>query len=150
MIYKAISKHGETVEFERLNHSNLVRWTRKRFQLHNKTISREDLEYFIMQTGNNLEDIKNEVEKLASFSGSAPDITRDAIDKLVTPSDEFTVFQFIDAGVRKKGSARQVDFCWNRASCIRHPFLDCTTAKIMLLCSEYDQAGYSLDQIRPN
>ena len=45
MIYKAISKHGETVEFERLNHSNLVRWTRKRFQLHNKTISREDLEY---------------------------------------------------------------------------------------------------------
>ncbi|HHU79642.1 MAG TPA: DNA polymerase III subunit delta [Clostridiales bacterium] len=151
MIYKAISKHGETVEFERLNHSNLVRWTRKRFQLHNKTISREDLEYFIMQTGNNLEDIKNEVEKLASFSGSAPDITRDAIDKLVTPSDEFTVFQFIDAvAARKKGEAlRQVDFLLEQGQSVFGILsLIARQLKIMLLCSEYDQAGYSLDQIK--
>ena len=97
MIYKAIAKNGEAVEFVRLKHPDLMKWARKRFQNDNKKISNSDLEYFILQVGNHLEDIKNEIEKLTAYAGASPDITRKEIDQLVAPSPEFTVFEFIDA-----------------------------------------------------
>ena len=64
------------MEFERLSHSDLIKWTRKRFRLNKLKISDEDLNTFILQAGNNLEDIKNEVEKLASYAGKSDLITR--------------------------------------------------------------------------
>ena len=144
MIYKAIAQHGEAVEFARLNHTDLSKWIRKRFGKYNKKISNSDLEYFIIQVGNDLEDIKNEIEKLVAYAGTSNEITRAEIDKLITPSPEYTVFQFIDAvSARKKAVAlEQIRHCWNRAVYIWNSVTDCRQFKIML-CKAYHEMGYT-------
>lgn len=151
MIYKAIAQHGEAVEFARLNHTDLSKWIRKRFGKYNKKISNSDLEYFIIQVGNDLEDIKNEIEKLVAYAGTSNEITRAEIDKLITPSPEYTVFQFIDAvSARKKAVAleqmqtllEQGQSIFGILSLIARQF------KIMLLCKAYHEMGYTLNQIK--
>ncbi|HHT64496.1 MAG TPA: DNA polymerase III subunit delta [Clostridiales bacterium] len=151
MIYKAIAKYGEAVEFVRLKHPDLIKWARKRFKNYNKKISNPDLEHFILQVGNNLEDMKNEIEKLAAYAGNSSEVTRADIDKLVAPSPEFTVFQFIDAvSVRQKSAAlqqmnallEQGQSIFGILSLIARQF------KIMLLCKGYDEMGYTLNQIK--
>ena len=151
VIYKTIQKHGEVVEFVRLNQRDLVSWARKRFRIHNKKITDPDLEYFLLQTGNNLEDIKNEVDKLAAYTGKEPSINRKSIDKLVTPSLEYTVFQFIDAvSARQKGTAlNQIDALLDQGQSIFGIIsLIGRQLKIMMLCKEYDEMGYTLNQIK--
>jgi len=150
-IYKAIAKHGETVEFVRLNHSDLTKWIRKRFRMYNKKISNADLQHFIMQVSNNLEDVKNEIEKLAAYAGDSPDITRKEIDRLVKPSPEYTVFQFIDAvSARRKAAAlEQMETLLEQEQSIFGILsLIARQLKIMLLCKSYDEMGYNLSQIQ--
>jgi DNA polymerase-3 subunit delta len=147
MIYKAIKKHGEAVEFVRLKNPELVKWTTKTFRKYNKEISREDLNYFLIQVGNSLEDIHNEIQKLSSYAGSSPRITREAIDKLITPSPEFTVFQLIDAvSARQKGEALQLleALLDSGQSVFGIISLIARQMKTMLLCKEYASKGVSL------
>jgi len=150
-LYKAIAKHGNVVEFERLNHPDLVKWARKRFRINDIKISNEDLEYFILQVGNNLEDIKNEIEKLASYVGKSDIITKKEIDRLITPSPEYTVFEFIDAvSVRKKADAlvKMETLLEQEQSVFGIIALIARQLKIMLLCKCYDEMGYNLTQIQ--
>lgn len=151
MVYKAIQKHGETVEFARLNQKDLVKWTSRRFRSHSKQISNADLEFFLLQVGNDLEDIKNEVDKLVSYSGTNDHITREAIDKLITPSLEFTVFQFIDAvSERQKGKAlHQMEVLLEQGQSILGIIsLIGRQLKIMMLSKAYEERGYSLNQTK--
>lgn len=153
IVYKAIQKYGEIVEFPRLNQKDLVKWTRKRFRLHNKQISNIDLDYMLQQLGNNLLDIKNEVDKLAAYTGTENQISREAIDKLFIPSLEFTVFQFIDAvSEKQKGRALyQMDVLLEQGQSILGIIsLIGRQLKIMLLCKSYEDMGYDLNQIKNN
>jgi DNA polymerase-3 subunit delta len=147
-IYKAIKKHGEAVEFVRLKNPELVKWTAKTFRRYNKEISREDLNYFLIQAGNSLEDIHNEIQKLSAYAGSSPRITREAIDNLITPSPEYTVFQLIDAvSVRRKGEALQLleVLLESGQSVFGIITLIARQVKTMLLCKDYVNRGISLD-----
>lgn len=147
IIYKAIKKHGEAVEFVRLKNPELIRWTTKTFKKYNKEISREDMNYFLIQVGNSLEDIHNEIQKLSSYAGSSPRITREAIDKLITPSPEFTVFQLIDAvSARQKGKALQLleALLDSGQSVFGIVSLIARQMKTMLLCKDYTGKGVSL------
>ncbi len=151
VIYKTIQKHGEIIEFERLSPRDLIRWTRKRFQIYNKNLSDSDLEYFLMLAGNDLVDIKNEVEKLAAFAGERTVITREDIDKMVTPSPEFTVFQFIDAvAAKQKGKALyQMEILLEQGQSIFGIIaLLARQIRIMILCKGYSDIGYTLNQIK--
>jgi len=150
-IYKAISKHGEAIEFVRLSYSDLLKWTRKRFQSYNKIISDEDLQYFLMQVGNSLEDIKNEVDKIVAYAGTSSEVTRESIDNLITPSPELTIFQFIDSvSARNKDDAlRQMESLIEQGQSIFGILsLIARQLKIMLLCKGYNDLGYSLQQIK--
>lgn len=151
MIYKAIQKNGEIAEFPRLNQKDLIKWTSKRFRTYNKQISNADLEYLLLNIGNDLEDIKNEVDKLVSYAGTDNHISREAIDRLITPSLEFTVFQFIDAvSERQKGQAlHQMEVLLEQGQSILGIIsLIGRQLKIMLLCKAYEDIGYSLNQIK--
>lgn len=151
MIYKAISKYGEAVEFVRLKAPELTKWTAKTFRSHKKEISKEDLAYFLIQVGDNLEDINNEIGKLTSYAGSSQRITREMIDKLVAPSPEYTVFELIDAvSTRQRGRALQLleVLLDGGQSTFGIISLISRQLKTMLLCKEYMEKGYSLGTIQ--
>jgi len=151
MIYKAIKKYGEAVEFVRLKNPELSRWTAKTFRKYGKKISREDLNYFLIQVGDSLEDINNEIQKLSSYTGSSASITRETIDKLVAPSPEYTVFQLIDAiSTRQRGKALQLleILLDSGQSVFGLISLISRQLKTMLLCKDYTEKGYSLGAVQ--
>lgn len=147
MIYKAIQKTGEAVEFVRLKNPDLSKWTAKAFRKCGKEISRGDLNYFLMQVGDNLENINNEIQKLSSYTGSSARITRETIDRLITPSPEYTVFQLIDAiSARQRGRALQLleVLLDSGQSVFGLISLISRQLKTMLLCKDYADRGYTL------
>jgi DNA polymerase-3 subunit delta len=150
-IYKAIKKNGETVEFVRLKNPELSRWTAKTFRKYGKEISGRELNYFLTQVGNNLEDISNEIRKLASYTGSSDCITMEEIDKLVTPSPEYTVFQLVDA-ISSRQRAKALKLLEVLLDSGQSVFglisLIARQIKIMLLCKDYTEKGYSLRAVQ--
>lgn len=104
-LYKAVSKIGTVIEFERLKGPELTKWTASAFKKSGKKISAADLDYFLFLVGNRLEDIANEVQKLAAFAGEASVVTRAAIDSVVSPLPEHTIFQLIDAIAERDGDS---------------------------------------------
>ena len=71
MIYKAIAKYGEAVEFVRLKHRSDQMGT-KRFKI-NKKISNPDLEHFILQ-GQQSGGYENETKSFA-YAGNSSEVT---------------------------------------------------------------------------
>lgn len=102
-------KTARVVHFDRLNKSELIKWVDRLFRKAGKFISNGDINYFLSLTSNDLEIINNEILKLAAYSGEQDTITREAIDKLVTPVPEHTVFQLVDmVAAKKSGKALEL------------------------------------------
>lgn len=97
ILYKAIKKNGIVVTFDRLREPDLSKWMTSTLKKQGKQIAPADLQYFQALVGNRMEDIHNEMLKLAGYTGDARIIHRSDIDNVVTPSPEHTVFQLIDA-----------------------------------------------------
>jgi len=150
VLYKAIKKHGKVIEFERLKSPELIKWTAKAFKKSGKEIVPGDLNYFLIRVGNNLEDINNEIQKLVSYTGETGRITREIIDKLVTPSPENTVFQLIDAvTARQKGEALLLLEVLLEGGQVVFGIITLIARqlKTMLLCKDYIDKGYSQSTI---
>lgn len=105
-LYKKAKKAGKAVCFDRLDSGELTRWAKGKFNKAGKMISTRDLRHFLLLTGNDLETVNNEIQKLVNYMGDDKTITRDVIDSLITPVPEHTIFQLIDmVATRKSGKA---------------------------------------------
>jgi len=105
-LFTAIGKIGKAVEFELLKPNEIVTWVRSTLKRHGKQMEPSALKYYVSIAGNKLEDIYNDLQKLAVYIGDRDVITRADIDKVVTPAAEYTVFQLVEAiGMRKADQA---------------------------------------------
>ena len=103
-----------------------------------------------MQAGNNLEDIKNEVEKLASYAGKSDLITRKQSIAYHSVSGiyGFPVYR-CSIGQRKATALEQMEILLEQEQSVFGILaLIARQLKIMLLCKSYDEMGYNLTQIQ--
>ncbi|NLX71376.1 MAG: DNA polymerase III subunit delta [Clostridiales bacterium] len=96
-LYIAIRKLGRTVEFQPLKQNEISRWVVNNLRRRGKQISPAALQHFIHVSGNSLEKIYNEINKLMDYVGDNDYITEEDINKVVTPAAEYTIFQLIEA-----------------------------------------------------
>lgn len=105
-LFSAIKKEGKVISFDRLNDRELQIWVRSTLKKHGKEMAPEDIQYFLMRAGIRLEDLYNEIMKLAAYTGTERIITRQAVDQLVAPTLENTVFQLVESiGCKQGGTA---------------------------------------------
>lgn len=95
VIYKAIDKAGDTVEFAMLSQTDAVTWTERRVIDAGKKIKKDTAEYLVELCDEGLSNLKNEIDKLLMFSDE--EITRSDIERLVPKSLNVKVFEMTDA-----------------------------------------------------
>lgn len=90
-------KKGSVLELNRLTgavlQKKLISWASKR----NVVLSRQNAAMIIEYSGTDLNQLKNEIEKLCSYAGAGGEITSDDIERLVTKNLEASVFDLSKA-----------------------------------------------------
>ena len=67
-MYKQVKKNGSIVEFPRQNETTLSRWIEGRIRRNGKNITRDAYALFIRKTGDDMENIDKELEKLLCYT----------------------------------------------------------------------------------
>ena len=76
-MYKQVKKNGSIVEFPRQNETTLSRWIEGRIRRNGKNITRDAYALFIRKTGDDMENIDKELEKLLCYT-----LEKDYIDMI--------------------------------------------------------------------
>ena len=100
-LIKAIKKHGKDVEFTQQPQSSIIKWVRKRFAAHQKTISPQTAEYLVNYSGSLMQQLIPEIEKVAAFT-RGDEVTTYEIDAVASKSAETAVYELSDKLAAKR------------------------------------------------
>lgn len=96
-IYKIINKYGKIEELNK-NHDYVVEYIKKSLQDNNKSM---DINYFLSKVNDDLDNIKNELDKLILYKINDSHIENSDIDNLVIPNIEEEIFVLSDSVIKK-------------------------------------------------
>ncbi len=96
-LYKIIKKNGLLVEFKYQKIADLVAWVDRVLNTYHKRMKNEDIYYLLEHCDTGMHSIKNEIDKLAHYTGDREKIVREDIDNVCVKSVESRIFQMIDA-----------------------------------------------------
>lgn len=91
--YKTLVSLPKATEFKAIAPARLARWVVRQTSQMGGTISPENANYLIKQTGNDLWTLHSELQKLVSYN---KEITKTSIDELSTVKTESTIFILIE------------------------------------------------------
>ena len=103
-IFKALKKHAQVIELNKLTGNEPSGWIEKHLREKGKKISRSGVEKIIEYTGyfdnegdTDLLSLKNEIKKLADYTGDRDTVTSEDIEAVITKSLQSSIFNLVDA-----------------------------------------------------
>jgi len=96
-MYKAVTKYGRAVDFQRLDPNMLQKWVYGRLKREHKMMTGAAYELFLSRTGNDMALITMELEKLLAYTGERSEITEADVEMMTSVQLEDKVFEMIDA-----------------------------------------------------
>ena len=106
-VYKWIKKNGYIGEFLKKNQTEkvLLRWIAALLGKEKKQIRENNAIYFLQKAGDDMFQIKNEMDKLISYVGEREEITKEDIDAIASGEVQDKIFDLVDAIARKNKAA---------------------------------------------
>lgn len=101
-LYKTVDKLGEALCFETPNEKTLAVWVKGMFKGEGKRITDDAIRSLIEHTGSDMNSIKNEIDKLISYTVDREDVTVSDVEALCVGNSEGHIFEMIDAISRKQ------------------------------------------------
>ncbi len=103
-LFKGVQKAGLAVEFAQQSETVLSRWVLQQITQNGKKITQADMEHFLSLTGADMNNIRNELEKVLAYCAEKESIGRADIDAVASPRLENRIFDMVRAvsGQRKK------------------------------------------------
>ena len=95
-LFNTISKIGMIKEFNEQKISQLITKVKSISAAYGVQIQENVAQYFIECTGNNMEDIINEIRKLIEYAGKGGTIKKEDIDSLTIKKSESVIFDLTD------------------------------------------------------
>ena len=95
-LYKIVNSKGVADEMPRLDPGSLAKWLMKNIKEEKKNMTRSDLDYFISLTGNNMNVISNEFEKLMCYTDGRDVVTRKDMDDVCVRQIEDKIFLMVE------------------------------------------------------
>lgn len=129
-LYKAAARNGRAVEFARQKEDRLAAWVISRVRSYGKEISPADAGLFVHRVGPEMGLLKNEIDKLVSYAGSRPDVTRTDIETVTAARLEDKIFEMISAIADRK-QQRALDLFYDLLMLKESP------VKILVLLGRY-------------
>ncbi len=96
-LYKTVAKHGRTVEFGVQTESTLIRWVLQILKREGKKITQHDMELFLSKTGNDMNNIEKELEKLICYTMGRGIITTQDIEEVCVGQITNQIFAMVQA-----------------------------------------------------
>lgn len=101
-LYKKISETGYICELNHPKADEMVNWAAGMLMQAGKKITRSDIEMFLEATGNDMELVRNELDKLIAYSGDKDHISREDIEAVTTVTLTNKVYDMCRAITQKK------------------------------------------------
>lgn len=101
-MYKAVAKNGSVVEAQGLSEDKLMTWVLQLLNKDNKKITQNTMHYLLDKIGTNMENIRQEVEKLICYCYDKDVITNEDIDAVCTTQINNQIFEMLDAMANKR------------------------------------------------
>lgn len=101
-LYKAVKNCGRITELGRQDEKTLIKWVLGALKREKKNIQKSTLELFLSMTGNDMENIANELEKLLSYTEGRSTIERRDVEEICTARTENKIFDMIHAVAEKR------------------------------------------------
>lgn len=96
-MFKEVKKGGSVVEFKRQTDETLSRWIEGRIRKAGKNITRDAYTLFVQKTGNDMENIDRELEKLLCYTLEKEYIDVADVEAITTEQTENKIFDMVDA-----------------------------------------------------
>ncbi|MCD7980970.1 MAG: DNA polymerase III subunit delta [Clostridiales bacterium] len=96
-LYKQIKKQGRAVEFKRQGERVLTQWILGRLKKENKKISQAAVELFLTKTGNDMDRIDQELEKLLCYTMDREVIGEEDVEAVSAGEISGRIFEMVDA-----------------------------------------------------
>ncbi len=96
-LYKAVNEKGYVCEMKRQTEAALRDWAARIFSSAGRKITHADMDRFLERTGDDMNNIYNEAQKLLGYTGGSGVIAAEDIDAVCPPRPEDRVFDMINA-----------------------------------------------------
>lgn len=101
-MYKALAKNGSVVEAQGLSEDKLMTWILQLLKKDNKKITQNTMHYLLVKIGTNMENIRQEIEKLICYCYDKEVITNEDVDAVCTTQINNQIFEMLDAMANKR------------------------------------------------
>ena len=149
-LYKRVIKLGHAAECKRQTAGELKKWAAKGLAQSGKKVTEPTLELFLSKTGDDMENIHREIEKLVSYTGEREVVTAEDVEAVTTTQLSNRIFDMIHAiaaGERPKALALYADLLALKEPPMRILFLLVRQFRLLLEVKELDQSGYGRKEI---
>lgn len=96
-LYKEVKKHGRVTEFTVQKADTLMKWILGILKKEGKKITKDTMQVFLTKTGNDMQLIKNELEKLISYTDGRDVITTEDVEAVCITQTTNRIFEMINA-----------------------------------------------------
>ncbi len=96
-MFKNVQKCGSAIEFQKQSEETLKKWIAKRLRSEQKTITNEAYQLFIQKTGDQMENIDKELEKLICYCLDKDVIQAEDVEAITVEQITNRIFEMVDA-----------------------------------------------------
>lgn len=146
-LYKTIKKFGYAAEFGRQDGKTLQKWVMGILRKERKQISQETLQIFLEGCGDDMENIRRELEKLLCYTLDREVVTREDVEAICVPQIQNHIFDMISAIAN--GNSEQALRLYYDLLALREPpmrILSLITRQFNLLLQVKELAGKGYPQ----
>ncbi len=144
-MYKAVKNNGRVVEFARQTDALLTKWILSRLKREGKKITQSDMQLLLEKTGNDMENIDRELEKLFCYTLDREVITAKDLEAVCVPQTTGKIFEMVDKIAQKQQKQAlelYYDLLTLREPPMRILFLIARQFQILLQVKELKKQGY--------
>lgn len=96
ILYKAVQKAGEIIEFSTLREEKLVTWLEEKLRQEGKGIEPKAAARLVEAAGSDLLELASEAEKLTTYVGERNKVTEQDVEIQISANPGYKVYQLID------------------------------------------------------
>ena len=143
-MYKAVKNCGRIVEFAKQDEKTLIRWILGMAKKEKLQMSEAAVRYLLAKTGNDMENLGQELEKLFCYCMNHTEITVADIDEICTTQIGNHIFDMVDA-VAAKEQKKALDYYYDLLTLKEPPmrilYLLTRQFRILMEVKEMDRTG---------
>lgn len=141
-LFKAVKKYGKVISCDTPSEEELVTWSGGYLSRNGKKVRRKTVELLLARVGSDMNMLRNEMDKLISYSGDREEITADDVTEACSLNINSSIFAMIDdiaEGRQKKALERYYELLLLKEAPMRILFLLTREFNILLISKDLEK-----------